>query len=78
MLLSIVSDATITRDEYLDYRKRKYEYIHEEELPMSEEAYINSQFSRMDADNSGAVDWNEFTRYEALRKLAGKSKVSIF
>ena len=59
-----LTDGNISLEEYLSYRGQYDEN--------TESVF----FKTMDADGSGTIDWSEFLKHEACRKLARRDKVN--
>ena len=52
-------------EEYIEYRSKTED--------MTEPVFFKS----MDADGSGTIDWSEFLKHEACRKISKRDRVSI-
>ncbi|XP_038067627.1 PHD finger protein 24-like isoform X2 [Patiria miniata] len=73
----IDSDANISLDEFMTFRKRVFKDRHERDmLPHEEEDEIN-QFKAIDTDRTGSLSWWEFLSHEAVRRLSSQSKKSL-
>ena len=74
-IVYITVDSSVSIDEFLAYRKKQFEQ--DDGKPMSEFEinFERIQFKSLDADKSGSVDYNEFMKHQASKKLAIKEGV---
>ncbi|XP_013378662.1 PHD finger protein 24 isoform X2 [Lingula anatina] len=62
-------DATISVEEYLDYKQKEYLALFHTPMPKEEEDLEKTKFRHMDTDGTGTIDWWEFLNYETIRLL---------
>ena len=69
------SDCKVSMKEYLAIRRKLYKQAEKEDMPEEEEYFVKLQFKLLDDDDSGMVDYREFTKHEATKVLLGRDKV---
>ena len=55
----------------------QYELVHGQPMPEEEVTFEKIQFSHLDADGGGYIDYQEFLKHESCKMLASRDKVSI-
>ena len=68
-------DSSVTEEEFLAFRKERYAKEEGRPMPEFEYSFERIQFRSLDADRSGSIDYGEFMKHQAGRKLAIKDKV---
>lgn len=69
------TDSLISRDEYENYQKRKYEKLYGHPMPQDELKMAAWKFHTIDVDNSGFISYWELLNYESMIILARRSQV---
>ena len=73
------ADATISLQEYLHYNSRRPSLVDSRGVLMpSERTRLVREFSLMDQDGDGKLDWWEFVNNESKYYLAKKDKVNFY
>ncbi|XP_031559848.1 PHD finger protein 24-like [Actinia tenebrosa] len=70
--LDVNQDTQITQVEYIRYKKAKYKDIHKVEMPKVQVDEAAREFTMIDKNSTGTIDWWEFLNHESLKTLGIK------
>ena len=73
----IISDADVSKEEFIAFQKREHESFFGTPMDDFEVDLLDFQFKMLDADKSGSIDYNEFMKCQATKKLGRKDKVEF-
>ncbi|XP_022097219.1 PHD finger protein 24-like isoform X2 [Acanthaster planci] len=73
----IDSDASISLEEFMAFRRRVFKDRHDRDMLSHEEEDEINQFKAIDTDRTGSLSWWEFLSHEAVRRLSSQSKKSL-
>ena len=72
--LIISPDATISLEEFIEYRQLVVREHESRDLSKEEKQDEARHFKHMDTDRTGTLSWWEFLNHEAIRRLATQGK----
>ncbi|KAK2155017.1 hypothetical protein LSH36_251g03123 [Paralvinella palmiformis] len=70
-------DSSVSVDEYLAYKRRRWFQEEGYHMPPEEEEFERTQFRLLDADGNGDIDYWEFAKKEACKCLANMPKEQL-
>ncbi len=70
-----ISDALISSEEFIEYKKSQYELFEGTTMPEEELDFVRSQYKLMDIDGDGKLTWWEFMKFEARKYIARREEV---